>query len=104
MKFSDLLSAMQGWDMNTSRDDKQRKSPIRNDLSGFVRGPVVQAGSIDQITFQNTEPGLPVPFQLPPPPLYFLGRDGQVKLMDEMRSKNNDSPLLVVLDGMGGVG
>src|SRR5262249_37191647 len=52
----------------------------------------------------NVETELPVPFQLPPPPLYFLGRDGQLTLMESLRSKNDGRLFLVVLDGMGGVG
>jgi tetratricopeptide (TPR) repeat protein len=76
--------------------------PVRNDLSGIVRGAVVQTGSIGQVTINSPGPEIPVPSQLPPPPRSFTSRDRELSLLRQW--SDDDGPLVAVISGTGGVG
>jgi hypothetical protein len=81
----------------------------RNELSGVVHGPAVQAGSIDGgVHFSITQPTarLPVPAQLPPPPAYFTGRLQELARLDRIASQYDPARRLAVavIVGPGGAG
>jgi tetratricopeptide (TPR) repeat protein len=78
--------------------------PVRNELSGTVRGAVVQAGSIGQVTIHEAPPELPVPSQLPAPPRSFTSRGRELSLLRQWVDEQRDGPLVAVLSGAGGVG
>ncbi|HEV7974638.1 ATP-binding protein [Amycolatopsis sp.] len=76
--------------------------PVRNDLSGIVRGAVVQSGSIGQVTINSPGPDVPIPSQLPPPPRSFTSRDRELSLLRQW--SDDEGPLVAVISGPGGVG
>jgi predicted negative regulator of RcsB-dependent stress response len=76
--------------------------PVRNDLSGIVRGAVVQSGSIGQVTINSPAPDIPIPSQLPPPPRSFTSRDPELSLLRQW--SEDDGRLVAVISGAGGVG
>lgn len=81
----------------------------RNELSGRVTGPVVQAGTIHQVVLPPPpRDELPVPRQLPPAVRDFAGRDRQLAELDELLATDSEtrSPATVIsaLDGTAGVG
>lgn len=76
----------------------------RNEVSGVVRGHVVQAGSVGQIVYSSDRFELPAPSQLPPPPRYFAKREPQLATLNAWLDDNPDQPLLTVISGTGGVG
>lgn len=81
-----------------------RGAAVRNEMSGIVRGPVVQASSIDQIVFQGERPRYPVPSQLPPAPRSFTNRDRELAALERWLTEDTEDPLLVVVSGSAGVG
>jgi tetratricopeptide (TPR) repeat protein len=76
--------------------------PVSNDLSGIVRGTVVQSGSIGQVTINSPGPDVPIPSQLPPPPRSFTSRDRELSLLRQW--SDDEGPLVAVISGPGGVG
>lgn len=82
----------------------QDRSSVHNDLSGNVSGPVVQARSIDSVTFHLPATTIPVPLQLPNAPRSFATRDGELRTLSRWRKENAGQPLLLVVSGPAGVG
>jgi len=78
--------------------------PVRNDLSGVVRGAVVQSGSIGQVTINNPAPDVPIPSQLPPPPRSFTSRDRELSQLRQWCDEDDGAPLIAVISGAAGVG
>jgi tetratricopeptide (TPR) repeat protein len=82
----------------------------RNELSGTVHGPAVQARSIHGgVHFSITRPGptrMPVPAQLPPAPAYFTGRSEELAILDRVASEYDPTRRLtvMVITGVGGSG
>jgi tetratricopeptide (TPR) repeat protein len=77
---------------------------VRNDLSGSVSGPVVQARSVGEVHFHSGDDYEPVvPSQLPLA-RRFVARSAELTLLRQWRSEQSDRPLLVVLTGPAGVG
>lgn len=74
-----------------------------NVISGSADGNIVQAGSIGQIHFHRGS-DYPVPAQLPPPPGVFTSRDRELAELDQWFAGGERHPLLVVINGSGGVG
>lgn len=80
---------------------------VDNAISGQVTGSVTQAGILQQIVVRPENPRtLPVPRQLPPPVRDFVGRVDQLAAMDALLAPREvpDAMVLVVVDGVGGVG
>jgi tetratricopeptide (TPR) repeat protein len=76
---------------------------VRNEISGRVDGPSVQAGSVQTINvFRPAPHPLPPPRQLPPAPVLFTGRDRELARLDELLDP--DAAPVAVLTGTGGVG
>jgi tetratricopeptide (TPR) repeat protein len=75
----------------------------RNEVSGVVRGHLVQAGSVGQIIYSSDKFDLPAPSQLPPPPRCFASRGPQLTTLDAWLDDSEDQ-LLAVISGTGGVG
>ncbi len=78
------------------------KSTIHNELAG-VTGPVIQAGSIDQIHV-HTEAELPIPSQLPLASPFFTARERELSDLENWYAASHDGPMLAVITGPGGVG
>jgi tetratricopeptide (TPR) repeat protein len=79
---------------------------LRNDFSG-TGGQVVQARNIGSVTFVAPEPKPVVPAQAEPPPDGFVNRDEprrRLRQLAETASPSRDRPVVVVLEGMRGVG
>ena len=75
----------------------------QNELSGTVRGNVVQARSVGQIVFaDNLE--YPVPSQLPPLPRHFTSRNRELSVLGEWAGDTPDRLVLAVITGTAGVG
>src|SRR5438132_6679531 len=85
-------------------DDHVRRAGVRNDLSGTVFGPSVQAAAIHGGVHVHTAPdgNTPGPRQLLPPPAHFTGRQRETSQLDELLRAGG--PMLAVLSGPGGVG
>jgi tetratricopeptide (TPR) repeat protein len=90
--------------MNPSEDETRRPFAVHNDLSGEVRGHVVQASSVGQINIHNEGREYPLPSQLPPAPRAFTSRARELAMLERWFAENDDQPLLVVITGAGGVG
>jgi tetratricopeptide (TPR) repeat protein len=80
-----------------------------NVLSGSVRGPAVQAGSIHgDVTFQigPASASTPVPAQLLPAPVHFTGRVTELDLLHRLVNSTSSAPpvILAVVSGSGGIG
>jgi tetratricopeptide (TPR) repeat protein len=75
-----------------------------NELSGTVVGPSVQAGAIHGDLHFHSVPAasMPVPRQLPAPPLHFTGRAEELSRLDELLKRRLSR--IVILTGTGGVG
>jgi tetratricopeptide (TPR) repeat protein len=80
----------------------------RNDLSGAVRGSVVQARSIHGDVVFNMAPdsASPVPRQLLPAPQNFTGRSGELTALRSLLAGTGPTKpvTLAVITGIGGVG
>jgi tetratricopeptide (TPR) repeat protein len=80
---------------------------VRNEVSGHVGGPVVQAGQIDSVVFHTPSgPPVEIPRQLPPPPRGFVNRAVELAALDDLLEVDGGAgaPLTVVVSGLGGVG
>src|SRR5579875_2831905 len=81
--------------------------PLRNEVSGTVEGPAVQAQSIyGGVHFEAAmAPPLPPPAQLPPPPAAFTGRTLELAALDGHAAAQEPGRVgLLVITGAGGVG
>jgi tetratricopeptide (TPR) repeat protein len=76
----------------------------RNEVSGIVRGHLVQAGSVGQIVYSSDSFELPTPSQLPPPPRYFANRESELATLDAWLDDHTADLLTAVVSGTGGVG
>jgi tetratricopeptide (TPR) repeat protein len=82
----------------------------RNELSGVVHGPAIQAASIHGgVHFSVARPAafrLPAPAQLPPPPAHFTGRSKELASLDYIASQYSPARRLTVavIMGPGGAG
>jgi tetratricopeptide (TPR) repeat protein len=76
----------------------------QNDVSGFVHGNVVQAGSVGQIVYAGERLEFPVPSQLPPLPRHFTRRQQELATMGRWLRDDPDQLLLTVISGTAGVG
>src|SRR5262249_23940908 len=76
----------------------------RNDLSGDVRGTVVQAGAVGGGGINGVSSELPVPSQLPPPPRAFTNRTRESSLLRQWIDEEQTGPPVVVISGVAGVG
>jgi len=76
----------------------------RNVLSGTVHGPVVQAESVGDVHFHTSPEPTVIPFQLPPAPRLFAGRQDELANLDTWHGAVDDHPMVVVISGPGGVG
>ena len=80
----------------------------RNELSGTVHGPAIQAQTIHggiHFHTSNPEPSAPPPAQLPPSPPHFTGRDQELSTLDQHLAAHDPTRVaLVVIVGAGGVG
>lgn len=89
---------------------------VRNMLTGRAPGQVVQAGSIGQVHLHVPGPRrhdrfdeghdyqFGVPAQLPMKPRTFVGREVELATLGRLRAEHANGPLVVVLNGPGGVG
>jgi tetratricopeptide (TPR) repeat protein len=93
------------------------KAVTRNEVSGTVHGPVIQASQIDAVNVTITPPERIVPAQLPTSPVVFVGRDAELGLLDSLltgpgtdgtllHGNRTGGPLtrMVLLTGVGGLG
>ncbi|MEV5411262.1 tetratricopeptide repeat protein [Thermopolyspora sp. NPDC052614] len=82
---------------------------VRNEMSGGVGGTAIQAGSIHggvQISVGGRV-SAPAPAQLPPVPAVFVGREAELRELDERLGRAmeaSQTPALIVISGLGGVG
>ncbi|PPK62550.1 tetratricopeptide repeat protein [Actinokineospora auranticolor] len=74
---------------------------MHNAVPGQVSGQVVQAGTVGAINFHAEQADLGIPYQLPPVPAVFAGREAELVELDALTAGGT---ALVVLTGMGGVG
>jgi tetratricopeptide (TPR) repeat protein len=81
---------------------------MRNQITGTVFGPSVQAGSIrGDVNIHVTAPEpIQVPAQLLPCPPHFIGREPELSLLSRIikRAVDHGPPRLIVVSGAGGVG
>jgi tetratricopeptide (TPR) repeat protein len=77
---------------------------VRNDLSGIVTGPVIQAGSVGHVTINQPAADFVVPSQLPPAPHSFTSRDRELSLLHGWLEREDGRPLVAVVSGAGGIG
>ncbi|MBM7775484.1 tetratricopeptide (TPR) repeat protein [Actinokineospora baliensis] len=78
--------------------------PTLNNSSGSVHGSLVQAGTVGQVVL-NSATELPTPFQLPPPPRSFVGRDQEESLLrSQIEPDWHGAPQVAVISGAGGIG
>ncbi|WP_159072362.1 tetratricopeptide repeat protein [Streptomyces sp. CMB-StM0423] len=84
------------------------RSDTRNELSGTVHGPSLQAATIRGDVYLGAVPRQrpPVPRQLPPRPRYFTNREAGLEVLDHAlaRARREDSSALVSISGLPGVG
>ncbi|MFC7617481.1 hypothetical protein ACFQV2_32730 [Actinokineospora soli] len=74
-------------------------------LGGVVQAEnVVQAGSIGAVVVAPADARRQPPRQLPAPPRRFVNRAGELRDLDELTGVRDAPPLIVVLNGMSGVG
>jgi tetratricopeptide (TPR) repeat protein len=80
---------------------------VRNEIGGFVYGPVVQARDISSLhVHASGQVTLPVPRQLPPAPAGFVNREVEVSSIDDSvaRQRSDGATPVVVVTGAHGVG
>ncbi|MEU8271907.1 tetratricopeptide repeat protein [Sphaerisporangium sp. NPDC049002] len=91
-------------------DSEHSTTPASNEISGTVSGPAVQARSIhgDVQINVGAHPRTPPPAQLAPAPALFIDREDELAQLDRLLREGQrqapDSPTLVVVTGLGGVG
>lgn len=79
----------------------------RNEISGNVLGSVVQAASVQGGVHVHTASArAPVPAQLPAPRPHFTDREREMRALTELSDVviDDGSPVVVVINGVGGVG
>lgn len=82
---------------------RSASAEFRNELSGTVIGPSVQAGVVRDVHFHGVlRADLPPPHQLPPIPSHFTARTDELARLDELLAPG--APGVAVLTGLGGVG
>lgn len=85
------------------------RPPGHNEVSGVAQGPVVQAGAVHgdvRITVAG-QVGHPVPAQLAPAPAVFVDRLAELRELGgvlEQADGASETPVLIVITGLGGVG
>jgi tetratricopeptide (TPR) repeat protein len=85
------------------RDDKPPSA--RNELSGVVHGPAVQARDVHGDIHLHAAPReIRVPRCLPPRPAAFVDREPLLERFTAFRADSVDGPLVIVISGPGGVG
>ncbi|MCB5907208.1 tetratricopeptide repeat protein [Streptomyces pinistramenti] len=78
---------------------------VRNEISGEVHGPVVQAGVIEGgVRFELPRPEVPVPRQVPAALAQFVDREPVLQAIDSWVADAGGAPRLAVLSGLAGVG
>ena len=78
---------------------------VRNEASGSVSGPMVQAGSIHgDVNIQQFERVRVVPRQLVAPPRLFTGRKRQLAALTRNLDARGDAGATVVISAIGGAG
>jgi tetratricopeptide (TPR) repeat protein len=88
---------------HTGVDADADQPGTRNDLSGTVIGPSVQAGVIHgNVYFHGSNDARPVPHQLPAPSPLFVNRRDELARLDDVLDSGRTN--LAVLTGPGGVG
>ncbi|GAA3677268.1 tetratricopeptide repeat protein [Nonomuraea antimicrobica] len=87
---------------NGPGDDETHRAPLRNEVSGQVDGPVIQAASIGSVNIGAPPPSpVRVPRQLPAIPRGFVNRVSELALLDSVL---HEGPAVAVISGMKGVG
>lgn len=88
----------------------------RNDLSGTVNGPAVQAGNIGSLTINQAPsgggatavpfvvPDWPSPRLLPAPTRHFTDRTTERATLSALTAQSPDAPKVLVISGPGGIG
>lgn len=79
----------------------------RLSVGDAVQGAIIQAGSIDSVVLAMPPAGGQedtAPRQLPAAPRGFLNRARELRVLDALGPSGDGSPLIVVLNGMSGVG
>ena len=80
-----------------------RPPEFRNELSGTVVGPSIQARSIEGVHFHLPPTVIkPVPHQVPAAPAHFTGRTDELAWLDRLADRGSSS--IAVLCGPGGGG
>ncbi|RMI39653.1 tetratricopeptide repeat protein [Streptomyces triticirhizae] len=81
---------------------------VRNQVTGVVRGGLIQAGTIQSLTVQHPSDWPPVPWEIPAPDPGFVNRVSELAVLDEAlrRWAAGDArhPASLVLTGPGGLG
>lgn len=76
---------------------------LHNDVTGVVRGPMVQARDVFGGVHFHAAASLPVPSQLPPRPR-LVGREAELAELDRLRQETTDIPFTALVTGPAGVG
>ncbi|MGW6932665.1 ATP-binding protein [Lentzea sp. NPDC054927] len=78
---------------------------VRNELSGSVHAPVVQAGSISgDVHVHGPERAVTVPRQLPMEIRHFAGRREELDRLTTIREEAATGPAIAAISGTGGIG
>jgi len=77
-------------------------SPVHNDISGAVTGPVIQAHTIQVDVHLGPDPV--TPRQLPAAPRLFTGRTGELAHLTEVLHERGTGVPIAAIAGAGGIG